>query len=262
MAEGGGACARVGGEGRVEAAMEWRDLPGTVILAHRGASRAAPENTLAAFALALTQGADGIEFDVHATADGHLVVIHDDAVDRTTNGSGPVARLTLAQVRSLDAGGWFDPRFAGEKVPLLEEVLELARGHLLVDIELKAPGIEAQVVKAVRRHRMEPSVVVSSFSPEAISAVKGIAPEIPVGLLSLNRDPSVALSLGVQVFLPAVDALSRDLVEVCHRHGISLVTWTTLTEEHVRKAVRLGVDGVIADDPAMARRVLEEEGGR
>jgi len=250
----------MGGEGRVEA-VEWRSLPRTVVLAHRGASRAAPENTLAAFSLAISLGADGIEFDVHATADGHLVVLHDETVNRTTNGSGAIARLTLEQVRSLDAGSWFAPRYVGERIPLLEEVLELARGRLLVDIELKAPGIEVQVVEMVRKLRMEPSVVISSFSPEAVLAVKGIAPGIAVGLLALQGDPTAAFSLGAQVFLPPVDALSRDLVQSCHRQGISVVAWTALTEEDVREAIRLGVDGIIADDPAMARRVLEEEEG-
>ncbi|MDR7434466.1 MAG: glycerophosphodiester phosphodiesterase family protein [Armatimonadota bacterium] len=242
--------------------VEWRNLPGTVVLAHRGAAHAAPENTLAAFALALSEGADGIEFDVHRTADGHLVVLHDEVVDRTTNGFGPVSQMTLEQVRSLDAGSWFDPRFAGEKVPLLEEVLELARGHLLVDIELKTSGIEAQVVETVRKFRMAPSVLISSFSREAISAVKEIAPEIAVGLLSLHGDPSEALSLGVQVFLPSVGVLSKDCVESCHRQGISVVTWTILTEQDAREAIRLGVEGIIADDPVMARRALEEERNR
>lgn len=227
-----------------------------------GASCAAPENTLAAFALAISAGADDIEFDVHDIADGHLVVIHDDTVDRATSGSGPISRMVLEEVRSLDAGSWFGPGFAGEKVPLLEEVLELARGRLLVDIELKAPGIEAQVVEMVRKQHMEPSVVVSSFSPSVIALVKEIAPEIAAGLLAVEGDLSEALSLGVQVYWPSVEALSNDLVQACHRHGISVITWTALREEDARKAIRLGVDGVIAGDPAMARRILKEEGGR
>ena len=109
-----------------------------IVLAHRGYSAKAPENTMAAFELALAVGADGIELDVHMTRDGEIVVIHDDTLDRTTNGKGPVSDQTMAELRELDAGSWFSPEFAGERIPTLKLVLELIKDKdVLLNIEIK-----------------------------------------------------------------------------------------------------------------------------
>src|SRR5436309_263912 len=132
--------------------LSWlRRTPGAppFIVAHRGASALAPENTLAAFRRALEAGAPAVECDVHLTADGAPIVIHDARVDRTTNGTGEVASLTLAALRALDAGGWFDPRFAGERLPTLEETLAIAAGRSRVFVELKPGGGAALVDRAL-----------------------------------------------------------------------------------------------------------------
>src|SRR3989337_3593200 len=122
-----------------------------LVIAHRGANAYAPENTLAAFRLAADQGADSIEFDVRATADGHLVVIHDSSLGRTTDGEGEIGALTLEEVRRADAGGRRGAAFRGERVPTLEEVLDVARGRLLVDIELNVTNLDSQVVEMLAR---------------------------------------------------------------------------------------------------------------
>ncbi|HEX9075950.1 MAG TPA: glycerophosphodiester phosphodiesterase family protein, partial [Anaerolineae bacterium] len=142
----------------------------TLIIAHRGASNWAPENTLAAFQRACALGADGIELDVTLTRDGVPVVIHDDTVDRTTNGKGAVAQMTLEEIRSLDAGSWYSAEFRGEKIPTLAGVLQAVGQCGLVDIELKgtklkADGLEAAAIRAVESAGMHERVILSSFNP-------------------------------------------------------------------------------------------------
>jgi glycerophosphoryl diester phosphodiesterase len=148
--------------------MDWK--AGTLNIAHRGASAAAPANTMAAFEKALALGADGIELDVQLSADGVPVVIHDFTVDDTTDGSGKVARMTLAQLEQLDAGSYFDPAFAGERIPTLEKVLEVMGNRLLLNIELKGfslfdKGLERAVIGLIEQHALRSRVFLSSFNP-------------------------------------------------------------------------------------------------
>ncbi len=157
-------------------------------LGHRGAPKAAPENTLASFQKARELGADGVELDVTLCADGEVVVIHDDDADRTTDGHGRVEAMTLAQVKALDAGVKFGPAFAGECVPTLREVAEWAGDDMLLNIELKglnlqANGLEEKVVAIIREFGLEGRVILSSFNPFALLRAKRIAPDLPTGLL-------------------------------------------------------------------------------
>ncbi|MDQ7820228.1 MAG: glycerophosphodiester phosphodiesterase family protein [Armatimonadota bacterium] len=234
----------------------WLRAGRLLVIAHRGASAAAPENTLAAFRRAADDGADGIELDVRATSDGHLVVLHDADVSRTTDGAGAVAALTLAQLRRLDAGSWFGPAFAGERVPLLEEVLGWARGRLLVDVEVKAAGLEDALVEVVRRTGTADQVLVSAFDPQILVRTRERAPDLPLGLLQVLPDPDAAAALGVPVWLPAVAALTDGLLRRSRERGLRVIPWTAHTEADLRRAAALGVDGIIVNDPAWARRVL------
>jgi glycerophosphoryl diester phosphodiesterase len=226
------------------------------VIAHRGACALAPENTLAAFRLAADAGADGVELDVRATADGHLVVLHDADVSRTTDGAGPVDALTLAQLRRLDAGRWFGPAFAGERVPLLEDVLRWARGRLLVDVEVKAAGVEDALVEVIRRTGTADQVLVSAFDPQVLLRTRAHAPGLALGLLQVVANPEAAAGLEVPVLLPAVAALTGGLLSQARARGLRVVPWTARTEADLRRAAELGVDGIIVDDPAWARRVL------
>lgn len=234
----------------------WLESERCLVIAHRGASAAAPENTLAAFRLAADQGADGIELDVQATADGHLVVIHDATIDRSTDGMGAVAALTLSQVRRCDAGRKFAPAFAGERVPLLAEVFEAVGSRLLIDVEVKAAGIEARLVDLIRRMEMTQSVLISSFAMQVVARIRDLAPEMPAGLLQLASHPQVAVRLGAAAYLPAIGALTADTVTHCRHHGLRVITWTVRTEAEARHALDVGVDGIIADDPAFVRRLI------
>ena len=234
----------------------WLESIRCLVIAHRGASAAAPENTLAAFRLAADLGADGIELDVRGTADGQLVVLHDASVNRTTDGTGRVAALTLDQLRRVDAGKKFGPSFRGERIPLLSQVFEVVAGRLLVDVEIKAAGVEAALLDLIRRMSMADSVLISSFDSKVVGRMRDMAPEIPVGLLHSAADPNAAVALRAAAYLPEVVTLTADVVAVCRRHGMRVITWTVGTEREARDAIQLGVDGIIADDPTLVRGVV------
>ena len=167
----------------------------TAVIAHRGFSGTRPENTLAAVKAAIEVGADMVEVDVTLTSDGQVVCIHDDTVNRTTNGSGPVTGYTLDELRRLDAGGWFSPEYAGEKIPTMAEVLELSRGRILVNIEIKSEvvtdqaegGIAEKVVRLLHELKMTDQVIVLSFDPRALEQVRAADPGLVTASL-FNKD--------------------------------------------------------------------------
>ncbi|MGH7411421.1 MAG: glycerophosphodiester phosphodiesterase family protein, partial [Candidatus Methylomirabilis sp.] len=155
----------------------------TLNIAHRGASALAPENTMAAFEKAIELGADVIELDLHLTRDGELVVIHDDTLDRTTDGRGPVHGRSLEEIRRLDAGRWFGQAFAGERIPTLSEVLDRFAGKIPLALEVKAgsaffPGIEERLVSALRHHSAVEQTAVASFDHFALKRLKEIEPTL------------------------------------------------------------------------------------
>jgi len=235
----------------------------TLGVAHRGAARYAPENTLAAFALALEHGAPAVECDVRRTRDGHLVVIHDPIVDRTTDGHGPVASLTLDEVRHLDAGRWFAPEWAGERVPLLEEVLGIVRGRALIKIEIKndptpAQGIERQVADAIRRQGLEEEVFVMSFDHHVVRAVRAAAPRIATGILYSARlvdAVAAARAAAADGLCIHWGYLDQGVVAEARQAGLGIFTWTVDDEEMFRRCLDLGVDGVTSNDTRLIARM-------
>jgi len=237
-------------------------------IAHRGASAAAPPNTLAAFEKAVELGADGIEFDVQLSADRVPVVIHDFTVDTTTDGSGRVAEKTLAQLKQLDAGSHFDPAFAGERIPTLEEVLEATGNRLLLNVELKCfspcdGGLEQAVIAQIKRHATDDRVLLSSFNPFSLRRAKKIAPHIPVGLLYA---PDLSLPLRRAWLAPLVPHEARHpehtmvdarYVAWARRRGYRVNTWTVNDPDEMRRLIGLGVDGIITNVPDVLRDALE-----
>jgi len=165
------------------------NLEPCIIIAHRGFSVAAPENTIAAIKDAIATGAQGCEFDVRQCKDGTLIVIHDDTVDRTTNGLGEIAELTYDQVKLLDAGSWKDERFVGEMVPTLVEALELFKGSSCkAIIEIKTDGISKEIVRTVKAMDMSEQVYIASFNGETIENIRGIEPSLKCMLLHEIKD--------------------------------------------------------------------------
>lgn len=237
-------------------------FPDRAVLAHRGASRQAPENTLAAFELAVSQGADAIELDVETCAGGDLVVIHDATVDRTTDGSGKVSKLPLQAIRELDAGSWFDPRFKGESVPTLDEVLEAVGKRIFINIELKNytswfDDLAEKVALSVKRHGLEKQVLFSSFNPFNFRVIKRHLPKSPVGLLAFRGFASPWFVDLVRKLAP-FDSLnphhldvSPQLIEHNHKAGMPVFAYTVNDAADIRRLLDAGMDGVITDDPEL-----------
>lgn len=222
------------------------------IWAHRGASGSAPENTLAAFRAAEEAGADGIELDVHLSREGVPVVIHDDSVDRTTDGRGAVRRLSLRELRSLDAGHWFSPAFAGERIPTLEEVLRWAGERLRLNIEVKSSRAGEAVlaeIEAFPRAR----VLLSSFDHELLEHLRLLAPDLPLAFLCdsrfWRRPLRRATDCGAESFHPRADRVCRAMTIACRRCGLEVFPWTVNEMSRLRSLRRLGVDGIFTDDP-------------
>ncbi|UKJ62746.1 DUF1080 domain-containing protein [Cellulosimicrobium cellulans] len=230
------------------------ELPVTV--AHRGYSSVAPENTLAAVAAGMRTGAEYVEIDVHTTADGLPVVLHDQTVDRTTEGSGDVAVLPGAQVAALDAGSWFSPAFAGQHLPTFAQVLDLLEtGSSTLLLEIKGPETSAEVervVDMVVEAGLEDRVVLQSFDVAALRAAREHAPQIPRGLLrgSLDADPvAVAQDLGAVMYNPSATALLArpGVVADLNEAGIAVMPYTVNSAADWARLTEIGVDGVITD---------------
>ena len=236
------------------------------MIAHRGASAEAPENTLAAFRRALEIGVDGVELDAHLSADGEPVVIHDPLLGRTAAGSGLVKDHTLAALWRLDAGRWFGERFAGERIPTLAEALETLRAvRVIVEIKngpIFYPEIAARVVSVVRASG-HAAVTISSFDHPVLRDVKAIAPEIPTAVLYEARpiDPvRLAREAGAAILHPNWIYVTPDLVAAAHVAGLRVETWTVDEPAHLAHIVGVGVDGVITNHPDRLRAILADRG--
>jgi len=234
-------------------------------IAHRGASGYCPENTMAAFRRGIELGAIAIETDVQMTSDGHLVLIHDEQLERTTGSPKLVKDVTLEELRRLDAGAWFDPAFAGESVPTLDELLELAapRG-LQVNLELKNgvilyPGLEEAVIATVRRFGMESRVIISSFNHYSLVKCKQIAPEIRTGILymeGLYEPWAYAARIGADALHAYHYAVIPEWVAEAAQHGVSYHPFTVNDPGEMRRLLDAGVSGIITDYPDILAELI------
>jgi len=226
------------------------------VVGHRGASGHAPENTLAAFRLAVELGAGFIETDLQLSRDSRLVAIHDAWLDRTTTGRGPVHHRTLAELHELDAGSWCGPQFAGERIPTIEEVLAFAREFDIVCyLEIKttdAWGVEHAVVGALREAGEADHAVVLSFDAGTLAAVRRLDPALMTGFLFSELSADVverAVSVGARQLAPRGDLVTPELVAAARRADLQVVTWTINEPEHMRALAAAGVDGIMTDYP-------------
>lgn len=233
-------------------------------IAHRGASGGAPENTFAAFDLAVRMGADLLELDVHLSRDGEVVVIHDDTLERTTNGSGYVGEYSAAQLGRLEAGSWYHPRFAGEAIPTLRQVLERYQGKVGFLVELKVSrdrseydkGIAEKVARVLRdfRQTSDKPLIVQSFHADVLHRFRKLLPDVPIGILvasparvrwsSLKRYAAF-----VDYINPEVTVASLRVVKDIHRLQRKVLVWTAQDKREVARLIRFGVDGIICDYP-------------
>jgi glycerophosphoryl diester phosphodiesterase len=247
----------------------YTNLPRPTIFAHRGSSAHAPENTLAAFELAIQQGADAIELDAKLTADDRVVVIHDPTVNRTTGADGAVREMSLAELKKLDAGSHFDFSFRGEQIPTLDEVFEAAGHRIFINVEITnyanpLDALPEHIVRVVKHHKVENRIMFSSFNPVALIRVKRLLPKTPIGLLALpgksgawSRSWAGRL-LGYQALHPEASDLTEDLVNKVHQWNCRVHVYTVNSAELMRQLFVLGVDGIFSDDPVLAKQILAE----
>jgi len=222
-----------------------------LVISHAACGGHAPENTLAGIRKALGFGVDAIEIDVQASADGVPVLMHDLTVDRSTNGSGEVAALSLDELHALDAGG--------EPVPTLAEVLALTTGTAVLVIEVKQPGIEERIAAVVREEKALADVMVWSFFPEALEGMRRAEPRIPAGLLvaatSLPHWPrmrELALQTGLQAVSVFFAGINEEIARDCQRSGLALYGWTVDSKREMSRLIELGIDGICTNYPDKA----------
>ena len=262
-----------------------------LVLGHRGAPDVAPENTLAAFRAGLDVGVDGFELDVQLSSDGKLVVIHDERVDRTTNGKGWVKDMSLAELKALDAGSWFGSgtgagggtgagagagvgggvgagsaaRFRGETIPTLEEVLDLVTVNCkLINIEIKSglvlyPGIEEKTIAVLKEFGIVGKTVLSSFNHFSLRAAKAVDSSVRTGVLYMEGlvDPWVyARQVPADAIHPAFYAVVPEIVAGAHAAGLAVHTWTVDKPDDMRRMIAWGVDAVITNRPAAMVQIV------
>ena len=235
------------------------------VIAHRGASGHAPENTLASFQRAVELGAGFIETDLHLTRDARFVAIHDATLERTTNGRGNVHDFTLAELRELDAGMWFDREFMGQQIPTLEEILEFANKHdVIFYLEIKydaAWGMHHALVGAIQKAQTAARTIIISFDEGTLKALQQADSTIMIGLLidKARKDGvKAATQLGARQLCPKASLVTRDLVERAHRVDVQVATWTVDDSNSMRTMVDAGVDGIMTDFPDRLQAVLED----
>lgn len=244
-------------------------------IGHRGSSAECPENTIASFRRALEQGAQMIECDLQLTADGHVVVIHDWTVERTTDGTGTVREMGLAELQALDAGSWKDPRYAGEVIPTLEETLDAVLPSGRLNLELKCRGsdedarrLALSAVAAVAQRDAFDRVIFSSFDRASLEALRDVSTDARIGVLWVFApfDAAFALAeeIGAGALHPRAEAVDVTVVEAARERGLAVNTWTVNEPPAILDMIRAGVDGIISDFPGRlleARaRLLGDEG--
>jgi len=248
----------------------WTGKFPVLVTAHRGFSGDAPENTLAAFKKAMEVGSDMIELDVRFSKDGKIVVIHDNTLERTTSGQGQVTDYTLQELKKLDAGSWFGPRFAQEGIPTLKEVLELAKGKIPLNIEIKdAPEGQYKIVdlaeQALREAHdagMAGQVIFSAFNPSALERIRERNPPSWVALLyhrDWNSLREVTGGRAFSVLNLRHSFLTREKIGRIHREGMKVNTYTVNSEEEMEQFIRWGVDGIITNHPDKLIQILKKK---
>lgn len=240
------------------------------VIAHRGASGYAPENTMAAFHRAVDLGARFIETDLHITRDARVIAIHDSTLDRTTNGKGQVHLQTLAQIKTLDAGAWFakdgGASFAGERVPTLREILDFAEEHDVISyLEIKAGpawGVEHAVVAVLGDRNAAARVVILSFDPHTLDSVHRLDATIMTGLLCEHPSNDLVertVRAGARQLVARGDLITPADVEKAHRAGLQVVAWTINEPDQMRHLIATDLDGIITDYPDRLFEVLREQ---
>ncbi len=225
----------------------------TIVIAHRGASVYVPENTMLAFEKAIEQGCDMIEIDIHATKDGELAVIHDETLDRTTNRKGRICDFTFEELRTVDAG-------EGQRIPSLQQVIDLVSGKVGLVVELKEPGLERRIVEHLSKSSITDQIIVTSFFHSAVHQVKSLFPQVRTAVITYSQ-PIDTNRLAIDARADALWIFRRyvteEMVASAHQAGLELYVWYVNDAEEMRRIARLGVDGILTGRPDTLREILE-----
>ncbi|MCK5645385.1 MAG: hypothetical protein KAH97_01315 [Anaerolineales bacterium] len=240
----------------------------SLVIAHRGASAYAPENTMAAFIRAFEIGADAVELDAKLTKDGVIAIIHDGSLDRTTTGNGRVNSINYREIRELDAGKKFSKEFEGERVPSLREVFEYTANRIRVNIELTNytsvwDNLPEKVIELVTEFGIENEILISSFSPIALIKSKRIMPDLPIGLLVHEKEPKLIgylkkIITRYEFFHPQETLIQQKNVNEYLETNKSLIAWTVNEPGRIKELLTLGIAGIITDVPDIAIKIREE----
>lgn len=250
------------------------------IIAHRGANKRAPQNTLPAFRKAIYMGTDGFETDVHLSKDGVPVICHNYTIDETSNGTGKIEEMTLEQLKGYDFGSYYDPKFKGTTLPTLDEFLDLAmdKGLKVLNIELKPEKDTARretlvrkTLEAVEARGLSDILLISSFSPEILEYIKQVDPSCktaflyPAGYvrahLAILPPFGLMSKMKCHAAHPHKLCIRGNFVRKAHKKGIQVNVWTVNESEDIRAMIEAGVDGIITDCPDRVRNILNEMNG-
>jgi glycerophosphoryl diester phosphodiesterase len=232
------------------------------VIAHRGASGYAPENTMASFKKALEMGADMIELDIHLTADGDLAVMHDAETVRTTGVKNVLRMMTMEQIKKLDAGSSMSKEFAGEQVPSLKEVLDWARGKIKVNIEIKSDGCEEKTAALIKDHDMYGDVIVSSFTHEYLKKIKELDPKIKTGALlddieNEKQIDEIVANCHPDALHPRYLMLNKSIVKKAHKKGLEVNVYTVNDPVSMKRMIDAGADGIITNYPDVLASIVD-----
>ena len=227
-----------------------------LLIGHRGANKIAPENTLKSFQKAIDLKADYVEFDVHQSLDGELIIMHDPNTFRSTGHNGSVKKMTLAEIKQLDAG-------EGEKVPTLDELIALAKGKISLQLEIKASGIANKIVGTLLNAGLIETTIISSFIHKELLEVQKIEPEAKLAPLLLgirkNKTLQKAIDNKYGYLHPQYKLITKAFVESAHENDVKVNAWTVDSRDDMEKLIEMGIDGIITNDIELAKEVLNRK---
>lgn len=234
-----------------------------LVIAHRGASNLAPENTLKAFQKAIELGADYIEFDVHQSKDGEIIIMHDANTFRMTGKSGILKKMTFEELKKLETGD-------GEKIPTLHELIKLAKGKIALNCEVKVRGLEENLVKILQKADIIESTIISSFKNDILLKIQDIEPRVRLAALRPSRTQWITSLISPKKLIitavknrfyavnPRLFFVNRKFIERAHNHDLKVFPWTVDSEKKIKKLVKIGVDGIITNNISRMKNILNQ----
>jgi len=227
-----------------------------LIIAHRGASNLAPENTLKSFTKAIELGADYVEFDVHLSKDEEIIIIHDENTLRTTGKEGLIKKMTLQEIKKLDAG-------EGEKIPTLDELIELAKGKIRLQLEIKASGMAEKIVETLENSGLIESTLISSFDHSELLNIKKIEPKLKLAplIIGVRQNKTIEETVLNKYYAihPFYKMINEKFIDLAHKNNIKINAYTVDNKNAIAKLINMGIDGIITNKIDLVKKVLNRD---